>query len=153
MFLSPVTYHLSPENMKKTLLYRLFGLGKIPESSRAALAAEGVLLSDEGIKGTVTYRNFRAPGRYSNWKRQWYTASFALTKTRLLAFRHSSPIIDVPFTDARFRRLQFSIENETTLLVSFDASLFHHDWSGTIDYRFQTPHAQEFLDKLRELSI
>jgi len=132
--------------MKKTLLHRLFGLGKIPEPYRAALTSEGVLLSDEGIKGTVTYRNFRAPGRYSNWKRQWYTASIALTKTRLLAFRHSNPIIDVPFTDERFRRLQFSLEDENSLLVAFDAALFHHDWSGTIEYRFQTPQAQALLD-------
>jgi hypothetical protein len=135
--------------MKKTLLYRLFGFGKIPVQYRAALETEGVLLSDEGIKGTVTYRNFRAPGRYSNWKRQWYTASVTLTKTRLVAFRHSSQIIDITLTDERFRRLLFSLEAETTLLVAFEASLFHHDWSGTIEYRFKTPHAQAFLDKLR----
>jgi len=136
--------------MKKTLLYRLFGIGKIPEQYRAALTGEGILLSDEGIKGSVTYRNFRAPGRYSNWKRQWYTASIILTKTRLLAFQYSNPIIDVPLTDERFRRLQFSLENETTLLIAFDASLFHNDWSGTIEYRFKTPHAQAFFDRLRE---
>jgi hypothetical protein len=139
--------------MKKTLLHRLFGLGKIPEAYRAALTSEGVLLSDEGVKGSVTYRNFRSPQRYASWKRQWYTASIALTKTRLAAFSYSSPIIDVSITDARFRRMQFSLEDATTLLVSFDASLFHHDWSGTIDYRFQTPHAQAFLDKLGELCI
>ncbi|HEX8249675.1 MAG TPA: hypothetical protein VF599_15970 [Pyrinomonadaceae bacterium] len=134
--------------MKKTLLYRLFGFGKIPAPYRAALESEGILLSDEGIKGTVTFRNFRAPGRYSNWKRQWYTASIVLTKTRLVAFRHSSQIIDVPVADERFRRLRFSLEDKNTLLVAFDASLFHDDWSGTIEYRFKTPHAQAFLDKL-----
>lgn len=134
--------------MKKTLLYRLFGFGKIPAQYRAALESEGVLLSDEGIKGTVTYRNFRAPGRYSKWKRQWYSASIILTKTRLLAFRHSSQIIDVPLADERFRRLQFSLEDESNLLIAFDASLFHNDWSGTIEYRFKTPHARAFLDKL-----
>jgi hypothetical protein len=139
--------------MKKTLLYRLFGFGKIPAPYRAALESEGVLLSDEGIKGTVTYRNFRAPQRYAKWKRQWYTASIILTKMRLVAFRHSSQIIDVPLTDERFRRLQFSLENETTLLIAFDASLFHSDWSGTIEYRFKTPHAQAFLDKLHQRTV
>jgi hypothetical protein len=136
--------------MKKTLLYRLFGIGKIPAPYRAALTGEGILLSDEGIKGSVTYRNFRSPQRYANWKRQWYTASITLTQARLVAFQYSSPIIDVPFTDDRFRRLEFSLEDETTLLVAFDASLFHHDWSGTIEYRFKTPHAQAFLDKLHQ---
>ena len=139
--------------MKKTLLYRLFGIGKIPAQYRAALTSEGVLLADEGIKGSVTYRNFRSPQRYANWKRQWYTASITLTQTRLLAFQYSNPIIDVPFTDERFQRLQFSLENENTLLVAFDASLFHNDWSGTIEYRFKTPHAQTFFDKLRGQTI
>jgi hypothetical protein len=136
--------------MKKTLLYRLFGIGKIPAQYSSALAAEGVILSDEGIKGTVTYLNFRAPHRYSNWKRQWYTAAIALTDARLLGFQYSSPIIDVPLTDARFRQLNFSVESDSTLLVAFDASLFHDDWSGNIEYRFQTQFAQEFLDKLTQ---
>jgi hypothetical protein len=35
----------------------------------------------------------------------------------------------------RFGRPQFSLEDESALL---DASLFHDDWSGTIEYRFKT---------------
>jgi len=139
--------------MKKTLLYRLFGIGKIPAQYRGALESEGILLSDEGIKGSVTYRNFRAPGRISKWKRQWHTASIILTRTRLLAFAYSNQIIDVPKTDARFRRLRFSLENENNLLVAFDASLFHDDWSGTIEYRFKTAQAESFLSNLREYAV
>lgn len=135
--------------MKKTILYRLFGFGKVPVSYRPALESEGIILSDEGLPGTVTYRDFRGGGRYSNWKRQWYTASITLTGARLLAFRHSSPIIDVPVADERFRALAFSLEDEDTLLVAYDASLFHADWSGKIEYRFRTPLAPAFLDKLR----
>lgn len=139
--------------MKKSLLYRLFGIGKIPDRYRAALAAEGIILSDEGVKGSVTYRNFRSPARRANWKRQWYPASIILTRTRLVAFAYSNQIIDVPAADERFRRLQFSLENESTLLIAFDASLFHRDWSGTIEYRFKTPHAQAFLEKLRGQTV
>ena len=134
--------------MKKTLLYRLFGIGKIPEQYQIALQTEGIALADEGIKGSVTYRNFRSPTRRANWKRQWYTASIILTKARLVAFAYSNQIIDAPLNDERFRRLQFSLENETTLLIAFDASLFHNDWSGTIEYRFKTPRAKAFLDNL-----
>lgn len=139
--------------MKKSLLYRLFGIGKMPAQYRAALDAEGVILADEGIKGSVTYRNFRSPMRRASWKRQWYTASITLTRLRLLAFAYSNQIIDVPLTDERFSRLEFSLEDANTLLVAFDASLFHDDWSGTIEYRFKTPHAQAFLDKLRGKTV
>lgn len=134
----------------KTVLYRLFGLGRIPGPLLTRLKGEGVLLLDEGVRGSVTYRNFRAPGRYSHWKRQWYTSSVALTRVRLVALRRSLPIIDIPLTDARIRRLRLSREGGDTLLVAFDAALFHSDWSGIIEYRFRTPHAQRFIDAVHE---
>lgn len=136
--------------MTKTLLYRLFGVGKIPAHLAATLKREGILLLDEGIRGSATYRNFRSPQRYANWKRQWYTASIALTKLRLVGLRYSKPIIDVPLTDERLRSLQFSLEGSDTLRVAFDPALFHDDWSGTVEYRFRTPQAQVFLKLLRE---
>lgn len=114
------------------------------------LRGEGVLLLEEGVRGSVTYRDFRAPGRYSRWKRQWYTSSIALTRTRLVALRHSSPIINVPLRDERIRQLRLSLEGGQTLLVAFDAAVFHDDWSGTIEYRFRTPQAQLLIDAVRE---
>ncbi|OLE56037.1 MAG: hypothetical protein AUG51_00480 [Acidobacteria bacterium 13_1_20CM_3_53_8] len=136
---------------KKALSYRLFGVGKIPEQFVAALKLEGILLMDEGIKGSVTYLDFHAPGKSSSWRRQWYTASIVLTQVRLAALMYSNPIINVPFTDERIHKLQFSLEKEgETLLVAFDAGLFHNDWSGKIEYRFRTSQAQDFLKMLRE---
>ncbi|MBC7901010.1 MAG: hypothetical protein H7070_13270 [Saprospiraceae bacterium] len=134
--------------MAKTLLYQIFGIGKIPTNVRAEIEREGIVLFDESIRGTVTYLNFRAPGRYSNWKRQWFSSAIVLTKTRLLALRLRHPIIDVLLTDVRFRGLKFSVESENTLLACFDASLFNDDWTGTIEYRFRTPIASELCQKL-----
>jgi hypothetical protein len=132
----------------KALLYRLFGTGKILEPTAVLLRREGLLLLEEGIPGSVTYRDFRAPGKSFSWSRRWYTASVALTEVRLLALRYSRPIIDVPWTDPRVHRLQISTEGEGVLLVAFDAGLFHDDWSGRIEYRFRTPQAPVFRDGL-----
>lgn len=134
--------------MKKTFLYRLFGLGKIPAALAAELAAEGAVLADEGFKGTATFLNFRSPSRICNWKRQWITAAIVTTGVRLRAFQYSSPIIDVTYADARFRRLDFSVEPDGALLAAFDAGLFHDDWSGRIEYRFFTPAARDFAARL-----
>ncbi len=57
--------------MKKKLLYGLFSIGKIPAPDNLAIQSEGLILSDKGIGGTLTYLNFRSPNRISNWKRQW----------------------------------------------------------------------------------
>jgi hypothetical protein len=99
----------------------------------------------------MTFRNFRSPGMYYSWRKVLITSLIALTKTRLLALKGSSPIINVPFTDERLRQMKFSLEGEKTLLVAFDANLFQPEWSGEIEYRFKTPQAREFLRKLSEL--
>jgi len=134
--------------MKKTLLYRLFGIGKIPAHESAAIEREGVVLLDEGFKGTATYRNFRTPRRYSSWRRRGFTASIALTGERLLAFQYARPIIDVPLTDERFHQLDFSVGSEGALTIAFDASLFRSFWSGSLEYRFYTPLAPDFFNRL-----
>lgn len=137
----------------KTLLYRFFGIGKIPAPLLASLEQEGILLLDEGIRGSATYTNFRSPNRISSWKRQWFTASIILTNARLAALSYSKPAINISLTDERLGALQCSLETSTTLRIGFDAALFHDDWSGMIDYRFRTPQAQLFLEQLRKRMI
>jgi hypothetical protein len=136
--------------MAKSLLYRLFGIGKMPAELAATLQGEGIILMDEGVKGSVTYLDFRAPGRHADWRRQWFTASIALTEARLLALQNSNTAINVPLQDERLRRMKFSVEDDGALLIIFDPALFHSDWSGTMEYRFKTEQAQSFLAKLRE---
>jgi len=134
----------------KTLLYRLFGIGKIPERFLATLKTEGILALDEGIKGSITYRDFRAPGKYSSWRRQWFTGSIILTQVRLVSVISLSQAIDVPLADERIRRMRFTVEKASTLLIAFDPSLFNPGWSGTMEYRFRTTEAEAFVEKLRE---
>ncbi len=76
--------------MAKTLLYRLFGVGKIPAQLSAELRSEVIVLLDEGIPGSDTYLDFRAPGRRSSWRRQWFTGAIALTQTRLVALQYAN---------------------------------------------------------------
>ena len=136
--------------MAHTLLYRLFGVGRIPRQWRTMLESEGLVLVDEGIAGSVTYRDFRAPGKRSAWRKVAFTGSIALTKTRLLALQYANPAINIPLDDERFKQLRISVEGKETLLVAFDASLFHNDWSGTMEYRFRTSQAQTLFETLHE---
>lgn len=134
--------------MAKTLLYRLFGIGKLPEHLLTEFRAEGLSFSDEGIRGTVTYENFRGGGRYSNWKRQWFGAAIVLTKKRLVAYRLRHPIIDVALADPRLKQVELSFEEPETFAFCFDASLFQPDWKGRIEYRFRTPISKSLLAEL-----
>ena len=136
--------------MTKTFLYRLFGVGRMPAQWRTTIESEGIVLIDEGIAGSVTYRDFRAPGKRSAWRKVAFSGSIALTKTRLLALQYANPVINIPLDDERFKQLRISVAGEETLLVAFDPSLFHNDWSGTMEYRFRTSQAQTIFETLRE---
>jgi len=138
--------------MAKTFLYQLFGVGKIPKLLRDTLRIEGIVVSDEGIPGSVTYRDFRAPGKYFSWKKQAFTGSVVVTNIRLVALIYSNFAVNVPFTDERIRKLQISNEGDDRLLIVFDPSLFHDNWSGTIEYRFHTALALDIIKWIRDLS-
>lgn len=138
--------------MAKTFLYRFFGIGKLPPELIAEFRSDGVLFTDEGIRATVTYKNFRGGGRISNWKRQWFGAAVVLTQKRLVAFRLRSRIIDVRLDDPRLKQMEFTVEEPETLSVCFDADLFQPDWKGRIEYRFRTPSANGIRDRLVKIS-
>jgi hypothetical protein len=121
---------------------------KVAAVYKSRLQPEGIVLFEEDVKGSMTFRNFRSPGIYYSWRKVLITSLIALTKTRLLALKGSGPIIDVPFTDERLRRMKFSLEAEKTLLVAFDANLFQPEWSGEIEYRFKTSQARRLLGLL-----
>jgi hypothetical protein len=134
--------------MAKTLTYRLFGIGKIPAPLMAELNQEGLVVVDEGVGGSATYRNFRAPGRAASLRRTWFTASIAVTNTRLLALSFSNTIINVPLNDQRIKQLHYTLEDGAALCIAFDAGLFHMDWSGKLEYRFRTPLGQQIIELL-----
>ena len=47
--------------MSKSLLFRLFGFGKIPEELQRELLSEDLLLWDEGLSHSTHYRKYRSP--------------------------------------------------------------------------------------------
>jgi hypothetical protein len=137
-------------------LQRFFPTKKFPAPVLTQLQVEGIIVLEDGVGGSITYRDFRAPGRYSGWRRVGMKASVVLTRVRLMAMNHSavggsSPIIDVPLTDPRIRKLTASEKKKGVLSIEFDVAIFHNDWSGTIEYRFRTPQAQQLTGKLHEL--
>ena len=133
--------------MSKTLLHRLFGLGKLPKRYAPTLRSEGIILLDEGIGGSITLKKLKAPGRRHSWKRSWFTGCLVLTEQTFAAFA-GKPLIFVPRSDARLSQLHCSIERGHMLLVAYDASLFNEKWSGNVECRFKTPRARLFLEHL-----
>ncbi len=137
--------------MSKTLFYKLFGWGKIPEAMLPILKEEGIVLGEEGLSGTVYFKNFRAPGKRYSRRISWFSGSIVLTKIRLVAWSYSKPIINVPVDSDFFNALHFFLKDEKTLGVKFDSSLFNEQWSGDIEYRLKVSQPRLFLKHLEQL--
>jgi hypothetical protein len=134
----------------KTFFYKLFGFGKVREPLLNELKNEGIVVWDEGIKSSITYKNFRAPGRYSNWKRRWFSGAVALTKKRLILQQYSQPVINLELTDERFQKIKVSLETEDTLLFEFEPHLFLENSTGQIEWRCRTTNAKIIADAINK---
>ena len=126
------------------------------------LQSEVIEVYDEGIHCSLTFKNFKAPGRRETWRRIWFGGAIALTASRLVALSGTrfttgialsddgGQLINVPSDDDRFRLMSVSLDKPDRLVIAFDASLFHHDWSGELEYRFRTQQAQHLLDAIKK---
>lgn len=121
----------------------------LPATLLAELQSEGILLMREQTRAKLTYRDFKAPGKRFGYKTVWFKSTVAVTNKRILATVYGKMAIDVPFSDERIRKMQFSVE-DGKLLVSLDASLFQPTWSGNLEYRMNLDDAQQYLDIIRE---
>jgi hypothetical protein len=130
--------------MSKTLLYRLFRLGRIPPKTLAALRTEGLALWDEGLPGRAYMRVLRAPGKRFKHRLVWFSGSLALTQKRLMAHAFNKRVIHIPLDDARLLGVDLRLVDERRMEFAFDPGLFHPDWSGDLTLRFTTPKAREF---------
>ena len=139
--------------MKKTILYRLFKVGRIhPKKLLPALKKEGIVASDEGIAGRIYLKNYQAPGKRSKQKLIWFSGFIVVTKVRLLAFAYWKPLINVRIADPRFKAIQAELEGSDRIAFHFEASAFRDDAEGEILVRFRTPKAGEIMEAIRSVA-
>ena len=113
------------------------------------LQSEGIILLDEGLKGSVTLRKFRAPGRFHNYKKSVFAGSIVITEFRFAALSFSRPIINVPMNGDRLSFLDLSVPQEGVFRAKFNAGAFHEGWKGSVECRFVTPSARLFMERLK----
>jgi hypothetical protein len=122
-------------------LLRLFGSGRLPREARQVIDAEHSRLILESMVGSITYRNFRAPGKRSMLRRQWFLGSLAVSEKRMVAYSNGRCLLNLPLADKRIAEVDFSAETPGVLSIVYDASVLHPSQSGEIEIRYQTPQA------------
>jgi hypothetical protein len=129
--------------MAKTLRYRLFKVGAMPESARAKIANEQVLFSDEGVR-VIVRRRGTAPGfRGSGVGR--FSGAFAITDHRIIANISKSVMVDASY-DAKDSPGAEAALTEDGLQVKVDASV-NPNCTGEIEMQFKAEFTKAQLDQ------
>jgi hypothetical protein len=124
------------------------GSGRLAEELRAALTAEGLVLLEENLTGSITYRNYRAPGQRSSLKKEAISGAIAVTASRLVVWTGRSKHIDVPLNHPLRAAIEVSYDPPDRVRFAYDAAAFGPSRSGQVEVRLRTPQAAHIADLL-----
>ena len=136
-----------------TFLAKLFmGDGKLDPKVRAELESEGLVRVEEGLRGSVRYRRFRAPGRRHYGKVTGERIALAISEERFVVYCRSgrAELIDSSFTNPRWSIVDVTLQGTDSVSIRIDydrADLA--DVSGEITIVVRTPNAAAIVDHLR----
>src|SRR5690349_20089260 len=104
---------------------RLLGLGngKLSPRLRAELEAEGLVLVEEGLGGSLRYDHFKAPGRRFHGKVAAERFGLGISEERFAVYCRSGRVklVDSPFTNPRFQAVEIAAEGDRlVILVDYD---------------------------------
>lgn len=134
--------------MFTALLGRLFGIGRVPESMRNKLEDEGVILLEEGLPGSIGFRNFRGPGQFKLWAKKGMIGWLVLTKKQLCMYGNVG-VLNINIPREQFAKVTATVENLSHLQIKIEIGDFEPNYSGEITLRFKTPTAQQWVNALR----
>ena len=130
----------------------LLGTGELKPELRAALEAEGLVALEEGLSGSVRYRNFKAPGRRFHRRVTAERIGLGISESRLAVYCRSGRVklIDTAFSERRLAALEVSLHDAETLEFRIDYDRVDvADVSGVISIRATTPRAAHLVDHLK----
>jgi hypothetical protein len=135
--------------MSKTLRYRLFKVGALPENLRTEIQNDEVMLLEEGIPVTVR-RHGTAPG-FRGGGVGSFSGAFAVTNRRLVASISKTVVMDASCDtkDAKGAEASFA---EDGLHITIDAGI-HPRCTGEIQMHFKQHFSATELARVPCLKI
>jgi hypothetical protein len=126
--------------------------GQLPDDLRAGLTAEHVEFLEEGLRGSVTRRNYRAPRQYAKWSKNATWGSIAITDRRLLVWAERFKHIDVPHDHPVRAGIKVTADRPDRVCFAYDAGATNTSVSGQVEVRLATSQAAHVADLLRRLA-
>ncbi|HEX2392141.1 MAG TPA: hypothetical protein VHI77_04405 [Solirubrobacterales bacterium] len=127
------------------------GNGKLPAAVRRRLEAEGLVLVEEDLPGSLRYQEFGMPGRRFNGKITGERIGFGISERRVVAYCRSgrANLIDSPFSNPYWEIVEVMPDQEgLELLVDYDRARAPAA-SGQIRIRMRTSSARRISNELQ----
>ena len=138
--------------MGKSLLYRWFGLRKVPAETRERLTQEGIVFDEEGTSCALSYRKFRGPRNYSG--RGYQSGAVGTLVITQRTFYVQLPYMihcDRPIEKAA-RHLELKLEGPGRLLMKFGVEELFDNATGQLTCYWRTDNAGAIFTHLKGLS-
>jgi hypothetical protein len=130
----------------------LLGDGTLTPQLRAELEAEGLVLIEEGLRGSVRYKRFRAHGRRHHGKITGERIALALSEERFVVYCRSGRVklIDTSFSNPRLSMLDVSLRGDDRVVTRVDYDRAGvPNVSGEITIHARTPNAAHIVEHFR----
>jgi hypothetical protein len=137
--------------VSKSILYRWFGLRKVPIETRNRLMHEGIVFDEEGTSCALSYRKFRGPRNYSG--RGWEsraTGSLVITHQTFYVQFPYMILCDQPIEKA-VQHLELKLEGPSKLVMKFGVEELFERATGDLTCYWRTENARAILAHLRNL--
>jgi hypothetical protein len=131
--------------MAKSLFYRFLFIGKMPEHYKSELSGENLIILEEGLKLTVTFRNYKSPGKNFRLKKYWGTGAIGISRNQIIVTYFNSKMLKVRFDDPRFKKIQ-KIFDKRNLFLKINAHDFNEKTSGEIEIKLVPDNIQKIKD-------
>jgi hypothetical protein len=145
--------------VRKALRYRLFGIGKMPETLHAAAAGSDVLVASEGLPVRNHVHALKVPGARVSSGVRTASGAIVILPRRLLASIGKYVVIDTDFSQRGEQQLAIDGDG---LRITFDVATVMRNGSGSVEVRYRLPldagvlsrlPATEFAAKLSNASL
>ena len=127
----------------------LLGSGRLADDLRAALTAETPLFLEEELPGSITYRDYRAPGQRIGLRKEATAGAIAVTATRLVVWAGRGKNIDIPLDRPSRPYVKVTLDKPDRICFAYDAGRFRPERSGTVEVRLRTVQAAHIADLLK----
>lgn len=136
------------------LLSVFLGGGKMKPEVRAELEAEGLVLVEERVRGSLYYTHFKAPGKRFHGKVVPMRLAIGLSERRLVIYGGvgAPELVDSPFDSPRLQAVDVLLDGDDTAVIHIDYSRMEeaaaNGVSGEIRIKMKPPNAPDLVAQI-----